>query len=141
MNKRILVLGLVLSFGCSEEEPKPVIQCTADIDCDFGKLCYESKCEIQERYNCLAGGDETPKLDVSPKSLDFGQTASSTNSLSVTIQNTGGCTLSIVDASIDAFDTNRFGCSICNPDVLPISVYLHISNTSPLVSPCSFICL
>ena len=34
-----------------------------------------------------------------------------------------------MDASIDALDMNRFGCRICDPSVLPISVYPNRTNT------------
>ena len=129
MNKRILVFGALLTFACGEEETMPKIECAADADCDFGKLCYESKCQVQERYNCLEGGDEKPMITVSPKSIDFGETSSSTKTVSISIENSGTCTLSIVDASIDAFDMSRFGCQICNDAVLPISIYPNRTST------------
>jgi len=129
VTKRLIAVCFVLGFACSEEEPKPVIECSTDLDCELGKLCYESLCQHQERYKCLEGGEEVPKMDFSPTTLAFGETGSSTKALTVSIKNSGQCALSIVDASIDAIDPNRFSCDICSANLLPILIYPERINT------------
>ena len=80
----------------------------------FGELCYEARCEVKERYNCLDGGNKSPKLEISPSSIDFGEASTATKAVSVTVKNTGTCTLNIADAAIDSLDQNRFDCDICD---------------------------
>ena|GEM_PF-1466070 len=128
VKKLYLIFVALLIVSCEgEDAPKPN-ECSADSDCEFGELCYDAQCEVKERYNCLDGGEKSPKLEISPTSIDFGEASTATKAVSITIKNTGTCTLNIADATIDSFDQNRFDCDICNASALPVSVYPDRTN-------------
>lgn len=112
--RRSIVSVFLVAAACSEgEAPPPVAECAVDLDCALGKICHADKCISPARLDCIDGSTDAPVFVASATRVDFGTVSGSTVTRTLTIDNTGTCTLSVVSAVIDSVGAVRFACADC----------------------------
>jgi hypothetical protein len=103
--------------SCTGEETSN--GCTADADCEAGRVCHEAACVPPSKLACVEGGTKAPSLSALPVTLDLGVVSGSPVWGTIAIENAGTCTLQIRSARME--QGTRITCPSCDASD-PVSV-------------------
>lgn len=118
MNVRnvVIVVAAASVLACSSDEP--AAGCSFDTDCASEQLCVDTACVPKTRFRCAS--DQSPVIEATPASIDFGIVEASEITQMLSIENRGECTLQITKMEIDG--DQRFVCEQCGPADLPVEI-------------------
>ncbi len=119
-----IALGVISSTGCSDPQAPEVPACTEDADCELGQICHEAACLIPSRLNCGPETNAAPQLTVEPAgAIDFGLVDRASALRTLTLQNTGDCTLDLFAATLSGGAGGAFACPLCESALYPRVLY------------------